>query len=175
VGDDLLALYQLWESDGVLDTTGRLDLGGIGGGSATAAASRASVGTQRGLKTLCKQVLGVDLPKSKRQATSDSSQVALNELQLAYSVRDEWTGAHYDEKTFGHLLGSRGEMWPKRRWLDCGNHISQYPQRMCSKQANIPRSVQAQVQELRNVIQSSKRAHLDHWSLKWTIWGWISI
>ena len=46
-----------------------------------------------GLKRLCRTILGVELPKSRRVATSDWSRVPLSSTQLAYSARDAWAGA----------------------------------------------------------------------------------
>lgn len=95
VDQDMLELRQKWPR---LEARSRLDLGGIG-----------ASGSQRlGLKKLTDSILGIELPKSRRLAASDWSQVPLTQAQLAYSARDAWAGAAIisalaarDPSTFG--------------------------------------------------------------------------
>lgn len=97
IDHDLLELYDTWEG---LKAESRLELGGIG--------SDQSVHSSMGLQRLTRSVLQVDLPKSKRLAMSDWSQVPLTDMQLRYSARDAWAGAaivdelaRRDPDTFG--------------------------------------------------------------------------
>jgi hypothetical protein len=66
-----------------LEARSRLELGELGA---------TGFGTT-GLKTLCRHIVGVDLPKSRRMSMSDWSQVPLNRAQLEYCARDAWAGA----------------------------------------------------------------------------------
>lgn len=79
IDEDMMELYQTW---GRLEARSRLNLGGIGGGN-----------DMKGLKRLSKAILQVDLPKSKKLATSNWSNLPLSAPQLAYSARDAWAGA----------------------------------------------------------------------------------
>lgn len=76
----MLELRQRWST---LEARSRLDLGGVG----------ASGHRRLGLKQLSRSILGVDLPKSRRLAMSDWSQVPLTKALVAYSARDAWAGA----------------------------------------------------------------------------------
>lgn len=82
---DLIELRDIWPG---VDGRSRLDLGGVGGGG----------NRQLGLRTLAARILGIDLPKSRRTATSDWSQVPLSEKQLAYCARDAWAAAAVVER-----------------------------------------------------------------------------
>lgn len=100
----------IYHRDG-LDARSRLDLGGIGAETAAFSEESSTLRTanqRRGLKSLSRTILGVDLPKSKTQARSDWSSVPLTESQIIYSARDAWAGAaiveklaEYDPETFG--------------------------------------------------------------------------
>lgn len=81
IDQDFMELCAEWK--GGLEARSRLDLGGIGGTN----------GAVLGLKTLCANVLQVDLPKSRRLAMSDWSQMPLSDAQIAYCARDAWAGA----------------------------------------------------------------------------------
>ena len=68
VDDDMLELRQRWKR---LEARSRVDLGGIG----------STGGELRGLKKLTGSILGFDLPKSRRMAISNWSQVPLSDAQ----------------------------------------------------------------------------------------------
>lgn len=78
---DLLELRTVWPN---LEAKSRLDLGGL----------RADEKNNTpGLKTLAASVLGLDLPKSRKTATSDWSRFPLTVAQVTYGARDAWVGA----------------------------------------------------------------------------------
>jgi hypothetical protein len=80
VDGDMLELRGKWTR---FEARSRLDIGGVG-----------ASGSQRlGLKQLTSSILGLDLPKSRRMAMSNWSQVPMSSLQLAYCARDAWVGA----------------------------------------------------------------------------------
>lgn len=85
IDDDLIELREQWSG---LEGRSRLELGGVG----------ASRGETLGLKRLMKHVFGLHLAKSKRLATSNWSQVPLDESQLVYCARDAWAGAAIADK-----------------------------------------------------------------------------
>jgi hypothetical protein len=77
---DMLELRQKWTR---FEARSRFDIGGVG-----------ASGSQRlGLKQLTGSIIGVDLPKSRRMAMSNWSQVPMSSAQLAYCARDAWAGA----------------------------------------------------------------------------------
>lgn len=80
IDQDLMELHSQWNG---MEARSRFDLGGIGG-------DRSSV---TGLRTLCAAILHLDLPKSRRLAMSDWSQLPLTDSQLCYCARDAWVGA----------------------------------------------------------------------------------
>ena len=78
---DLLELRSIWPS---LEAKSRFDLGGL----------RSDIKDNApGLKTLAAVVLGLNLPKSRRLATSDWSHFPLTIEQVTYGARDAWVGA----------------------------------------------------------------------------------
>ncbi len=81
IDEDMLELYR-WNQ--ALDAKSRFDIGGIGSDS-----KRQRVGLQK----LVRAIVGVELPKSKKIATSDWSQIPLSNKQLCYASRDAWAGA----------------------------------------------------------------------------------
>jgi len=81
VDDDMLTLRSKWPG---LEARSRLDLSKM---------LSPDGGSTLGLKRLCHNVLGIELPKSRRISTSDWSQVPLFPAQLTYSARDAWAGA----------------------------------------------------------------------------------
>ena len=81
VDQDMLELRRKFRG---LEARSRLELGGIGA---------SDKGETLGLRKLAASILGVDLPKSRRLATSNWSQVPLTEAQVAYSARDAWAAA----------------------------------------------------------------------------------
>jgi len=95
---DMLELRSVWRG---LEARSRLDLGGL----------RANYRHNTpGLKKLAASILGVDLPKSRRIATSDWSRFPLSVEQVTYSAWDAWVGAavteelaRRDPSTFGTL------------------------------------------------------------------------
>ena len=80
IDQDMLELHTEWKG---MEARSRFDLGGIGGDKSAVT----------GLRTLCAGVLHMDLPKSKRLAMSDWSQLPLTDEQLCYCARDAWVGA----------------------------------------------------------------------------------
>ena len=80
IDQDFVELCDYWKG---FEGRSRFDLGGIGG----------NPGSVTGLRTLCANILHLDLPKSRRLALSDWSQLALTDAQLAYCARDAWVGA----------------------------------------------------------------------------------
>lgn len=83
--DDLIDLHHHFRG---LEARTRLELGLVG----------ATRGRTTGLKTLTRFLLGLQLPKSKRIAMSDWSQVPLSKRQILYSARDAWAGAAIADK-----------------------------------------------------------------------------
>lgn len=81
IDEDMLELYR-W--DATLNARGRFDVAGIGPGSKR---------TRMGLQKIVRALVGVELPKSKKVAMSDWSQVPLSSQQLVYASRDAWAGA----------------------------------------------------------------------------------
>jgi len=81
VDQDMLELRRKYRG---LEARSRLELGGIGA---------SDKGETLGLKRLAASILSVDLPKSRRLATSNWSQVPLTQAQVAYSARDAWVAA----------------------------------------------------------------------------------
>jgi hypothetical protein len=81
IDQDLQELRSHWKG---LEAHSRLDLGFVNGDKTTITV---------GLKQLTRIILGLNLVKSKRLATSNWSQVPLTERQIAYSARDAWVGA----------------------------------------------------------------------------------
>ena len=82
IDQDMLELRTKFRNN--LEARGRLDLNNL---------RTPSTSSSPGLKRLCRTILGVALPKSRRIATSDWSRVPLSPTQLAYSARDAWAGA----------------------------------------------------------------------------------
>ena len=80
IDQDLIELHRFWRG---LEARSRFDLGGIDGDKSAVT----------GLRTLSASVLQLDLPKSRRLAMSDWSQLPLTDTQLAYCARDAWVGA----------------------------------------------------------------------------------
>jgi len=80
IDHDFIELHEDWEG---LEARSRFDLGGMSGDK----------GSVAGLQSLCANFLGLDLPKSKRLAMSDWSQLPLADTQLMYCARDAWAGA----------------------------------------------------------------------------------
>uniref|UniRef100_A0A7S3P9I6 3'-5' exonuclease domain-containing protein n=1 Tax=Amphora coffeiformis TaxID=265554 RepID=A0A7S3P9I6_9STRA len=80
IDHDFVELHEEWKG---LEARSRFDLGGMSGDK----------GNVAGLRTLCANLLGLDLPKSKRLAMSDWSQMPLTDAQLTYCARDAWAGA----------------------------------------------------------------------------------
>jgi hypothetical protein len=89
IDDDLVGLYELW---GNLDARSRFDLGtvvpplNIGG-------KRRGGRNRSGLQSLSRSLLGVNLPKDKRDIESDWSTVPLSDDRVIYAARDAWAGA----------------------------------------------------------------------------------
>jgi len=81
IDEDMLELYR-WDT--TLNARGRFDVAGIGPGSKR---------TRMGLQKIVRALVGVELPKSKKVAMSDWSQVPLSSQQLVYASRDAWAGA----------------------------------------------------------------------------------
>ncbi|GKY91010.1 hypothetical protein MPSEU_000073800 [Mayamaea pseudoterrestris] len=81
IDDDMLALRSRFHG---LEAFGRLELSGV---------CATEPGQSVGLKRLTDMILGLDLPKSRRLAASDWSQVPLSPAQIAYGARDAWAGA----------------------------------------------------------------------------------
>ncbi len=80
---DLGELFR-WPNDDGGNMVGRFDLGGIGG----------SYSSTTSLKNLAKTICGVELPKSRRLATSNWAQSPqLSNEQIAYAARDAWVAA----------------------------------------------------------------------------------
>ena len=80
IDQDLIELHAQWQGT---EARSRFDLGGLGGDK----------GAVLGLRTLCAYILRADLPKSRRTAMSDWSQLPLTDAQLSYCARDAWAGA----------------------------------------------------------------------------------
>lgn len=80
IDQDFMELCAKWNG---LEGRSRFDLGGLGGDK----------GSLAGLRTLCSNFLDLDLPKSRKLALSDWSQVPLTDTQIAYCARDAWVGA----------------------------------------------------------------------------------
>lgn len=83
IDQDMMELYRGWPEGGFATACGRLDIGGIGGRN----------GRTVSLKTLAKSVLGVELLKSRKIATSNWGQIPLTDRQIAYAARDAWASA----------------------------------------------------------------------------------
>eukprot|EP00316_Scyphosphaera_apsteinii_P020590 CAMPEP_0119318504 /NCGR_PEP_ID=MMETSP1333-20130426/46653_1 /TAXON_ID=418940 /ORGANISM="Scyphosphaera apsteinii, Strain RCC1455" /LENGTH=352 /DNA_ID=CAMNT_0007324699 /DNA_START=145 /DNA_END=1203 /DNA_ORIENTATION=+ len=75
IDDDAISLWLHWG----FDVNGRLDLGRVGG-------------SNRGLKSLAAEYLGLNLEKSKSLALSDWELRPLSEAQLNYAALDAWVG-----------------------------------------------------------------------------------
>lgn len=104
--DDFVALQKVWGTGGSFDAKSRLDLGLIGIQSPQDQRGP-TTRTRHGLKSLCRRLLNIDLPKPKSLALSDWSHVPLSEDQIIYAARDAWAGAmigqklqEYDPETF---------------------------------------------------------------------------
>lgn len=82
IDQDFIELHGKWKG---LEAKSRFDLGGISGDK----------GNVAGLRTLCANLLHLDLPKSKRLSMSDCSwsQLPLTDAQITYCARDAWAGA----------------------------------------------------------------------------------
>ena len=80
IDQDFIELHGKWNG---LEARSRFDLGGMSGDK----------GSVAGLRTLCANLLRLDLPKSKRLAMSDWSQLPLTDDQITYCARDAWAGA----------------------------------------------------------------------------------
>jgi ribonuclease D len=102
IDQDMIELHLKWRGT---EARGRLDLGGVG----------SSKGEMAGLRTLCTNILQVDLPKSRRLAMSDWSQVPLTGAQLAYCARDAWAGAAVVAELAVHAPGIFGTAALSRR------------------------------------------------------------
>ena len=188
IDDDLIALWELW--NGYLPAKSRWDLGGIGmyGGTTTKTAATASTATpttaqRRGLKTLCKHVLQLELPKCKSLACSDWTTVPLSEAQVYYSARDAWAGAaiahrlgELDAQNFGYssirqrlmtetplldLAMTRQQR--NRAKQDLGKLLQRYrtPQKSKARRHAIPlrplpERVKKQVLQLKHVIKTKR-------------------
>ena len=82
IDEDMLELYRWGKS---LNANSRFDIGGIGSNSKT----RGRIG----LEKLVREIVGVELAKSKKIAMSDWSMIPLTDIQVMYASRDAWAGA----------------------------------------------------------------------------------
>ena len=156
----MMALYELWDED--LQARSRLDLGFIGSKERR---------NRYGLKTLSQCILGVDLPKPKKIATSNWSAVPLSHRQIAYSARDAWAGAAIAARladrhpqTFGHdslmeyLEASEPSISELVRKLRRRNDAKRALRKLLApyrhKMWTVPSSVEDEVKMLRKVIQA---------------------
>lgn len=98
IDGDLLELHDLW---GDFDVRSRFDLGVViprKNSPPKILQGTQTIHNKSGLKSLCRSILGIHLPKENDSAHSDWSTVPLTEQQIVYAARDAWAGAAIAEK-----------------------------------------------------------------------------
>jgi hypothetical protein len=164
IEEDMMELCQSW---GRLEATSRLNLGGIVGPTVSKNNEETT-----GLKRLCKAILGVDLPKSRRLAEGDWGHVPLATREIAYCARDAWAGAAIanelrvrDPETFApasltHLLQHQESIDDrtavaverKRARSELTNLIEPF---RATGQRPLPNQVRMQMSELQSTIKAT--------------------